>query len=467
MRIAHAPLERLTGFGRAQACVARVLRPGDLGDVEALFEHVVPELSSLALRGAGRSYGDAALDDGGTVLDLSGLRRVLAFDSDAGVIDVEPGATIADVCRVALPAGWWPPVVPGTARATIGGCVAANVHGKNAARAGTFGRHVREIELWLPGGERRRLDPRADAELYGAVVGGMGWLGCVTRIRLALRRVHSGLLRVRALPARSLAEQLALFEEHADADHLVGWCDAFASGGGVVHRGDELAPGDGPPLAVSGGADAQALPERLLGALPRGWAARALRLVAWNGGVRALNALKGALHALAPRAAGLESLTRFHFLLDHVPGWEGAYGPAGLVQIQPFVPHAARAALERILAEARRRGLPPWLAVLKRHRADEFVLSHGIDGWSLALDFPARDRRALRALAREIHAIALDAGGRFYLAKDSLLTPDEWRRSLSAAALARFAEARRKCDPAGVLQSDLLRRVWPELVGGR
>lgn len=467
MRIAHAPLERLVGFGRARSCVARVLRPGDAGDLEALFEHVVPELPSLALRGAGRSYGDAALDDGGTVLDLSDLRRVLAFDPDEGVIDVEPGVTIADVCRVALPAGWWPPVVPGTARATIGGCVAANVHGKNTLRAGPFGRHVRELELWLPGGERRRLEPRGDAELFGAVVGGMGWLGCVTRVRLALRRVHSGLLRVRALPARSLSEQLALFEAHADADHLVGWCDAFASGGGVVHRGDELGPGEGPSLALSGGADAQALPERLLGTLPRGWAARALRLAAWNGGVRALNALKSALHALAPRAAGLESLSRFHFLLDHVPGWEGAYGPSGLAQIQPFVPHAARGALERILREACRRGLPPWLAVLKRHRADEFALSHGLDGWSLALDFPARDPRALRVLAREIHAIALDAGGRFYLAKDSLLTPDEWRRSLPAAALARFAEAKRKCDPAGVLQSDQLRRVWPSLTAAR
>ncbi len=463
MRLAHAPLERLTGFGRARAAVSRVLRPEEPGDLEALFEHVVPGLRSLALRGAGRSYGDAAQDDGGAVLDLSGLRRVLAFDPETGVIDVEPGATIADVCLVSLPHGWWPHVVPGTARATIGGCVAANVHGKNAARVGAFGEHVRELELWLPAGERRSLEPHADADLFGAVIGGMGWLGCVTRVRLALRRVHSGMLRVRALPARSLAEQFALFEAHAGADHLVGWCDGFARGGGVVHRGDELEPGEGPPLADSAQPRAQALPARLFGALPRGWAAQALRLVAWNGGVRALNALKGALHAVARRGPALESQTRFHFLLDHVPGWERAYGSAGLVQIQPLVPHAARGALERILCLAERRGLPPWLAVLKRHRADDFLLSHALDGWSLALDFPARDRVALRRLAREIHAVTLDAGGRFHLAKDALLTAQEWRRSLPAASLARFAEWKQKCDPRRVLQSDQARRVWPEL----
>jgi FAD/FMN-containing dehydrogenase len=131
-----------------------------------------------------------------------------------------------------------------------------------------------------------------------------------------------------------------------------------------------------------------------------------------------------------------------------------------MIQIQPFVPReAAASALPEMLRAAKRQGLPPWLAVLKRHRRDAFVLSHALDGWSLALDFPARRSGALAAVARELHAIALDCGGRFYLAKDSALTPDEWRRSLPADRLRRFAEQRRKCDPDGRLQTDLARRL--------
>ncbi len=472
MRVAGPPLERLSGFGRARFAVSRVLRPETRDDLEALFEHVVPELATLALRGAGRSYGDAAVNDGGVVLDTSGLRRVLAWDSERGIAEVEPGVSIEELCRLALPDGWWPAVVPGTLRATLGGCVAANVHGKNALRAGTLGEHVRELELLLPDGRRTVCGPDADVDLFRAAVGGMGLLGCIVRIRLALRRVHSGFVRVRALPARDLGELLARFESLPDADHIVGWCDALASGRrlgrGVAHAAWELCPGEGPPLPESAARRVQEPPARLLGVLPRNWAALGLRGFASRTGMRALNAAKAGAHALAGERGALESHGRFAFLLDFVPGWERAYGPAGMIQIQPFVPLAAGSqVLPAMLRAAQRLGLPPWLAVLKRHRADPFLLSPAVDGWSLALDFPARDARALASVAREIHAIALDAGGRFYLAKDSALTPDEWRRSLPAESLRRFADQKRTCDPDARLQTDLARRVFPELLRTR
>jgi FAD/FMN-containing dehydrogenase len=468
VRVAGLPLERLAGFGRARFAVSRVLRPQTRDDLEALFEYVVPELPTLALRGAGRSYGDAALNDGGVVLDTSRLRRVLAWDPARGVADVEPGVSVEELCRLALPDGWWPAVVPGTMQATLGGCVAANVHGKNSPRAGTLGEHVRELELLLADGRRAVCGPDADPDLFRAAIGGMGLVGCIARIRLALRRVHSGFVRVRALPARDFRELLARFEALPEADHQVGWCDAIAGGAelgrGVVHGAIELGAGEGPPLPASAAGRVQELPARLLGLLPRSWAARGLRAFASRAGMRALNAAKAHAHALAGERSALESHARFAFLLDFVPGWERAYGPAGMIQVQPFVPHEAGAhALPAMLRTAQRIGLPPWLAVVKRHRADPFLLSHAMDGWSLALDFPARDARALAAVAREIHAIALDCGGRFYLAKDSALTPGEWRRSLPAENLRAFAEQKRKCDPDARLQTDLARRVLPEL----
>jgi FAD/FMN-containing dehydrogenase len=468
VEIAGLPLERLAGFGRARFAVSRVLRPESRDDLEALFEHVVPDLRTLALRGAGRSYGDAALNDGGVVLDTSRLSRVLSWDPERGVADVEPGVSVEELCRLALPDGWWPAVVPGTLRATLGGCVAANVHGKNALRAGTLGEHVRELELLLPDGRRAVCGRDSDPDLFHAAVGGMGLVGCIVRIRLALRRVHSGFVRVRALPARDLRELLARFETLPDADHLVGWCDAVATGAalgrGVAHAAFELAPGEGPPLPESAARRVQELPARLLGVLPRRWAAHGLRAFASRPGMRALNAAKASVHALVGERCALESHARFAFLLDFVPGWERAYGPAGMIQIQPFVPReAGPEALPAMLRAAQRLGLPPWLAVLKRHRADPFLLSHALDGWSLALDFPARDRARLAEVARELHAIALDCGGRFYLAKDSALTPDEWRRSLPVENLRRFAEQKKKCDPDSRLQNDLARRVFPDL----
>jgi FAD/FMN-containing dehydrogenase len=463
---AQAPLERLTGFGRAQAGVSRVLRARDADQVAGWLATRAFGGASVALRGAGRSYGDAALNDGGAVIDLRALDRVLAFDPDSGLVDVEPGVTIEALWRRTLAAGWWPPVVPGTMRVTLGGAVAANVHGKNCFAAGPIGDHVRELELVLPTGERRVCAPDRDAELFEAAIGGFGWLGCIVRVRLQLARVHSGLLRVRALPARSLAGMFEIFEAQArDAHYLVGWLDAMSPAcRGVVHRADPLAAGEDRDATLTLAPAAQALPARAFGVLPREWAWLGIRATQPALAMRAVNAAKALVHRFEGEKTYLQGHVPFHFLLDYFPEWERGYGRAGLIQVQPFVPRAAAPeTFDRVLRLARARGLPPYLVVFKRHRADRFLLGHGLDGYSLAMDFPARRRAELWSLAREIQSLVVAAGGRFYFAKDSTLQPGDVARFLPADALRRFRELKRKCDPEAVLQTDLARRVWPEL----
>jgi FAD/FMN-containing dehydrogenase len=461
--MARDALERLTGFGRAQAGVSRVLRPRSVAELEELFAHELPRTRTLALRGAGRSYGDAALNDGGTVLDTSELRGITAWDPDSGVIEVEPGVTIEDLWRRTLPDGWWPPGVSGTMTTSLGGCVAMNVHGKNCFAVGPIGDHVRELELLLPGGERVVCGPELRPELFRGVVASAGLLGCIVRIRLALKRVYSGNLRVTVLPAHSLPEMAEIVEATADsADYLVGWTEALsASGRGVVHRADYLPEGEDPHPERT--LREQDVPRSVFG-IPRSWALPIFRLVARDPGMRLVNAAKYRLHTFENGRQYLESHASYAFLLDYVvPDWVRGYGRAGMIQVQPFVPREGGArVLEEILRLTRRRGLPPYLVVFKKHRADRFLLSHGLDGYSLAMDFPARRRAELWALAREIHARVADAGGRFYFAKDSTLDPESVRRSFPEQDLRAFVELKRKCDPEGLLQTNLARRVFPD-----
>ncbi len=105
----------------------------------------------------------------------------------------------------------------------------------------------------------------------------------------------------------------------------------------------------------------------------------------------------------------------------------------------------------------------PYLGVLKRHRPDPFLMTHGLDGFSLAMDFavsrnPARRERLWRHCQAMVEVV-LAAGGRFYYAKDAVLLASSFGRIHGEPAVARFRELKRRCDPDGVLQTGLSRRL--------
>jgi decaprenylphospho-beta-D-ribofuranose 2-oxidase len=105
--------------------------------------------------------------------------------------------------------------------------------------------------------------------------------------------------------------------------------------------------------------------------------------------------------------------------------------------------------------------LESFLGVMKRHRPDPFLLSHAVNGYSLALDFKitAQNRDRLYDLAHRMNDVVLEAGGRFYLAKDSTLRPSDARAYLGPDALDQYRQARAKFDPEGLLTSQLADRL--------
>jgi len=429
----------------------------------------------VVLRGAGRSYGDAALRAESIVLDLSRMQRILAFDPASGVVEVEPGVTVRQLWRYALGDGWWPPVVTGTMAPTLGGALAMNVHGKNNWRRGPVGDHCLELDLLLASGELRTVRPAAEPglfagepDLFAAVVGGFGQLGVVTRARLQLKRVHSGMLDVLAVSAGDLGAILRLADEAKDSwEYVVGWLDTFARGRhlgrGLLHFARHLEPGEDPAPAQNLRVENQDLPDTIAGLIPKAVVWRFLKPFTNRPGMRLVNRAKYLLGStVGDNARDRQSLAAFSYLLDYVPGWQQVYLPGGLIQHQSFVPAAAAERVFRLQLEAcRRRGLPPFLAVLKRHRPDRFLLSHAVDGFSLALDFPVRSaRRAdLWALVRELAEPVVEAGGRFYPAKDAALPGELYRATFRGGELERFAALKTQLDPHRVFRSALADRL--------
>jgi len=468
---ARSSYEYVEGWGMAAGAFARVLRPRSVEEVRQAFALARRERVSIGLRGSGCSYGDASVNGAGHVLELGELGRILDFDSQSGIAELEGGATIERLWKHALPRGFWPKVVSGTMYPTVAGAAAMNIHGKNNYKVGTFGDNVLELDLVLPSGELVTCDRERESDLFHAALGGFGMLGCTTRLKLATQRVHSGEIAVKGVSVHDLAEMMEYFEAHRhEADYLVGWIDCFAGedglGRGLIHHARYLAPDEDEHPDRTLSVAHQELPSSILG-FPKSEVWRVLRLANHDLGMRFLNAVKQQAGRLeGHRGWYRQSHAGFNFLLDYVPNWKFAYGRRaghGLIQYQSFLPkETALEAYREVLRRSRARGHTAYLGVFKRHRPDPFWMTHSNDGWSLALDFkvdPAT-RADLWRTCDELTRVVLDAGGKFYFAKDLVLGHQAMLRMFPTERREAFLELKRRLDPDDLLQTDLWRRVF-------
>jgi len=465
-------LSFVEGWGMTTGSLSRVLRPASVDELPLAFERARADGVPLALRGGGNSYGDASCNDQGHVLDVTGLDRILSFDPQTGIADCEPGVTIEKLWKTILPLGFWPKVVSGTAFPTLAGAAAMNIHGKNNYKVGTIGDQILDFDLVLPSGETRRCSRDENADLFHAAIGGFGMLGAFGRIRLKTHKVHSGELEVRAFANKNLGEMMDWMEsERGRADYLVGWIDMFGSGDGLgrglVHWARYLDPGEDPEPEKTLTLEHQILPPKIAGVFPKSELWRAMRFVCHDPGMRFVCFAKyvaGRLEAMGPPQRWRHA--EFAFLLDFVPNWKWAYGRTerrGLIQHQLFLPNeTAREAYREVLRWNQKQGFVPYLGVFKRHRPDPFWMTHAVDGWSLAQDYKVSlsNRAGLWRHCEDISRIAIEAGGRFYFAKDLVISPDDMRASYPAENVERFLALKRELDPETLLQTDLWRRVF-------
>ena len=464
-------LEHTSAWGMAAAALNYVYRPSTLEQLRDVFALARATGRPVGMRGGGQSYGDAALNGGHILLNLNRMKLILAWDPESGSITVEPGVTIQQLWRYVLGDGWWLPVAPGTGFPTLGGCASMNIHGKNNWRAGPLGNHILEFTALLATGEELYCSRDENADLFFAFIGGLGLLGCFTSITLQLKRVYSGRYKVRVRPARNIEEMVDLLEAHKDIhEYMVGWSDGLARdsalGRGEIHFADYLAPGEDPQPDQSLRLENQDLPDSLFGIVPKSIIWMFMLTVMNNLGTKLVNFAKYRMAQFKGEHTYEQPFAAFNFLLDYVPNWKKAYQPGGLIQYQSFIPRENAARTFRVLMEhSRRAGLPTYLGVVKRHRPDDFLLTHAVDGYSLAMDFQVtqRKRERLARLAREMDEIVLAAGGRFYFAKDSTLRPEVAAAYLGEETLAKFNALKQRCDPQNLLQTNLSRRVFPGL----
>jgi decaprenylphospho-beta-D-ribofuranose 2-oxidase len=450
---------RLMGFGRTAPSVAQVLSTPDPEVIAKAVAQVADTGASskgrgVIARGLGRSYGDNAQNGGGLVIDMTPLNTIHSISADSCLADVDSGVSLDQLMKAALPFGLWVPVLPGTRQVTVGGAIACDIHGKNHHSAGSFGDHVRSMDLLLANGEIRHLTPDGeDSELFWATVGGNGLTGIILRATIAMTPTETAYFINDGDNTASLDETIAYHSDGSEADYTYSsaWFDAISPppklGRASITRG-RLALRD-------------ELPEKLA-KNPLKFDAPQLMTVPDifpNGLMNKLTL--STIGELYYRRGGhyrgkIQNLTQFYHPLDLIGEWNRGYGSAGFAQYQFVVPPSAIEEFKQILRDIQASGHYSALNVFKLFGpGNQAPLSFPIPGWNVCLDFPIKP--GVNEFLNELDHRVMEFGGRVYTAKDSRVSAESFHAMYPR--IDEWIAVRRKVDPTGVFASDMARRL--------
>ncbi|MBI1817309.1 MAG: FAD-binding oxidoreductase [Deltaproteobacteria bacterium] len=439
---AEVPLSELSGWGRYPVARGRERRSADLA--------AITDGAALS-RGLGRSYGDASLPAverdvlAGSVL----ADRLLHFDPATGILRAEAGLSLRALKQWSMPRGWFTPVTPGTQFVTLGGMVAADVHGKMHHVDGCFGEHVTRLLLRVADGRVVECSDTQEPELFRATLGGMGLTGHILEVEFRMRRIPSPWIWQET-------EVCPTFDALLDAVRAastkwpltVSWADFLdfgpRMGRGLLNKGRWAEPSEAPPR----------LP-RFREPVPVPPVFPDWFLQPWMG--RLFNRfVYAAMSARPPH--GIVHPESFFYPLDIVRDWNRLYGRRGFTQYQCLLPTTdGYAAHHRLLDVLRRWRAPSFVVVIKDCGAEgKGMLSFPKPGISYAIDMPVSAQT--QALVDALNEVVIAGGGRVYLAKDAFTRAEDFRRM--EPRLEAWQRVRRQWDPHGTLRSAQSVRVF-------
>ena len=410
---------KLSGWGRYPVHDSEVVSPNDISSLrESIYS------GKMIARGNGRAYGDSAIGSKNTI-HMKYFNRMLSFNTDTGTLTAEAGVSLEDVIKVFLPRGWFPYVTPGTKFVTLGGMAAADVHGKNHHKEGSFSNFVDWIELMNKDGNIIRCSHEENTELFQWTLGGMGLTGIIIRLAMRLRRVETAWINQTTISTTNLDATIDLFEKHEAPTYSVAWIDCQSKGKklgrSLLIFGEHAKISDLSPAAK----------ENSLGIKIKKSKTIPFDMPNWLLNHFSISVFNSLYYWNGKRKVGSQELVdwdTYFYPLDAILGWNKIYGRKGFIQFQCVIPpEQSRSGLRSLLEAIVNSGQGSFLAVLKKLGEQASPFSFPRSGYTLALDFPVNAKTL--DLLEKLDKITLKYSGRFYLAKDSRMSENTLRQT--------------------------------------
>ena len=465
----HTSTRTLTGWGRTAPTTAEVLSTQDVDQIAAAVARVADDNADkpshlqrgVIARGMGRSYGDPAMNAGGLVIDMQQLNTIHSINPDTALVDVDAGVTLDQLMKAALPYGLWVPVLPGTRQVTIGGAIGPDIHGKNHHSAGSFGNHVRSMELLVADGRVLHLTPEGseddpEGELFWATVGGMGLTGIILRATIEMTKTETAYFIADGDMTHSLDETIAFHSDGSEHNftYSSAWFDAISPepklGRAAISRGSLATLDQLKEYAPKLAKDPLKFKAPQLMTVPDifpSFTMNKLSMVA----IGELWWLKSGEYRNQ-----VQNLTQFYQPLDLIGEWNRGYGSKGFLQYQFVVPTEAVEPFKEIIRDIQRSGHYSALNVFKLFgEGNKAPLSYPMPGWNVCVDFPIKP--GLGAFLDDLDRRVMEFGGRLYLAKESRTSAENFHKMYPG--LPGWLATRKRIDPTGVFASDMSRRL--------
>tara|TARA_A100001388_G_scaffold213371_1_gene163774 strand:+ start:803 stop:2179 length:1377 start_codon:yes stop_codon:yes gene_type:complete len=444
----------VSGWGCNSKALVKIINPKDKEELQEIISN--SKKNSLISRGLGRSYGDAAQLNNRTVINLNCFQHIY-LNKEQGIVNAGGGVSFDNLLKKIIPQGFFLPVSPGTRNVTVGGAIAADVHGKNHHINGSFGNHIIDLLIIDGLGQIKSLNPRKEAkksekDKFWATIGGMGLTGVIIEATFSLIPIKTAKISVDTTRHRdidSLMEKMVICDNKFQ--YSVAWLDTLnKSGRGILTCGNHATPEQ---------IKKEANIDNLLEYNPKSIATAPSFIP--NGLLNRLtvNAFNEAYFRKAPesRTQELQDIASFFHPLDGIQNWNRVYGPKGFLQYQFVVPDSSAHLIKESIEIFRKIGIPSFLSVLKRFGEENSAfLSFPKKGWTLAVDIPLSIPKLERTLF-ELDIKIAEAGGRIYLAKDSRQSSDIF--SLTYPKLNEWKTIQTSMDPNRVFCSDLALRL--------
>lgn len=402
---------KLSGWGKYPVKETKIYVPQN---IEELI-NIIKKGNSIA-RGNGRSYGDSSVGASRTI-HMKNFNQIISFDSNSGLLIAESGILLKDIINKFLPKGWFPSVTPGTKFVTLGGMIAADIHGKNHHKHGNFSNYVEWIDLLDSRGDIKRCSKKENTELFEWTMGGMGLTGIILSAAIKLQAVKTGWVKQKTLVAKNLDEVIDLFETSTSSTYSVAWIDCMQKkeniGRSIVMLAEHAEIND---LDEERKSSPFNIPKKKKIIIPIYFPSWLLN--SW------LVSLFNSIFYWKNKRNSKEKLIdwdSYFYPLDKIHGWNKVYGRNGFAQFQCVIPlENSREGLSQLLNAIEKAGVGSFLSVLKRFGSQNGRFSFPMKGYTLALDFPINKKTL--ALMDELDKITIKYNGRFYLAKDSRMS---------------------------------------------